>query len=436
MQVSYKRDLNHNFLILSKEEAVNTESYQIRMLVANPPRGFLKCMMQTIDNQVFFYYEITAKQTLANMYEHKKMKREDIQLLFGELIKTIEGMQSHLLHAGCLLLNPEYIYVDSEKQRAFFCFFPVQETEVTVLFRELSEYLLPKIDHTDQEAVILGYSIYRRAMEETVYLDQIKEELYQEVVTPVSEAREQLWEEDLFLETTATEEALLQTFLQEEKAAVHPAVSTIIITISGILLFGYFYFINNSVFSWHVYVGAAVALLSIAGISAAVYLVKMRKRAKIKNTSETIRQGEEKKSRNEHEKEPETKLEKEVEHQSSTNLDQIHEGETMVLVDSDTKVMPCLVGVHPQILQPIMIKGEVLVLGKLEQAVDVVLPSPAVSRLHAKIVKENGYYLYDLNSRNGTFINHHLLANNEKHELQDGDEVTFGDLTYCFKRAL
>ena len=45
-------------------------------------------------------------------------------------------------------------------------------------FRELTEYLLPKLDHEDPTAVNLGYGIYRKAMEPGMQLENIKELLY------------------------------------------------------------------------------------------------------------------------------------------------------------------------------------------------------------------------------------------------------------------
>lgn len=109
------------------------------------------------------------------------------------------------------------------------------------------------------------------------------------------------------------------------------------------------------------------------------------------------------------------------------------EGATTVLAPVKMERFPCLVAVHPVILQPILINKDILILGKLETVSDVVLPSPAVSRVHAKIMKEEGYFLYDLNSRNGTYLNNQMLNNNERCQLEDGDEITFGDLTYCFR---
>jgi len=461
MQVSYKRDLNHNYLILAGGKEVDAEAYQVRLLMVNPPERLLRCMMHTVDNQVLFYYEVTAKQSLAGIYERKKMSREDLQVLFGELIKNIEEMQSHLLNAGCLLLNPEYIYLDAERKHAFFCFFPGEESDITSSLRALAEYLLPKIDHTDQSAVTLGYSIYRRSMENTVYLEQMKKELYQEAIAPQKEVPSDIEPEELWEQDNIEEELLRPFFLEEdEKAAAHPAVSTIIIAVTGVLLFGYFYFVNNTQFPWQIYVGAAVGLFCLAGISAILYLFKGGKReARTKAKEDKAGKQSERGNRKENRKagkkaqenagqEPETeKYLAAEEFQADVadikgiedNQDFYREqgkkavGETMVLAVEKPEKWPCLIGVYPIGLQPILINKEVFILGKLESVADAVLPSPAVSRIHAKIAEEGEYCIYDLNSRNGTFVNHNPVAENQRYILQEGDEITFGDLTYSLK---
>ena len=43
-------------------------------------------------------------------------------------------------------------------------------------FQELTEYILPILDHEDSKAVMLGYGIYRRALEDSFHLEYIKKE--------------------------------------------------------------------------------------------------------------------------------------------------------------------------------------------------------------------------------------------------------------------
>lgn len=71
------------------------------------------------------------------------------------------------------------------------------------------------------------------------------------------------------------------------------------------------------------------------------------------------------------------------------------------------------------------------IIGQLKDQADLVLPSTAVSRVHASIEQRAGsWYLKDLNSRNGTWVNNQELYGEEEKELTTGDQIQFADLVY------
>lgn len=73
------------------------------------------------------------------------------------------------------------------------------------------------------------------------------------------------------------------------------------------------------------------------------------------------------------------------------------------------------------------------VLGRDASRCDVVLEDDAVSREHAKIRYEGGrFWIYDLGSRNGTFINNHKV---QRQMLIDGDRIRVGDTVLVFKEV-
>jgi len=62
---------------------------------------------------------------------------------------------------------------------------------------------------------------------------------------------------------------------------------------------------------------------------------------------------------------------------------------------------------------------------------EIVLDAAAVSRQHAQIVQESDvYYVEDLHSRNGTFVNGELI--NGRRALEDGDRIKICDLNFAF----
>ena len=60
--------------------------------------------------------------------------------------------------------------------------------------------------------------------------------------------------------------------------------------------------------------------------------------------------------------------------------------------------------------------------------------SEAISRRHAKVTLESGkWYIEDLNSANGTFVNGKKLSPNLRHEIVSGMRVALGNIHFNFK---
>ena len=53
--------------------------------------------------------------------------------------------------------------------------------------------------------------------------------------------------------------------------------------------------------------------------------------------------------------------------------------------------------------------------------------------MHAEIIFKNGeYYIKDLNSRNGTYINGERINSNIEYKIEDKDKIDFANGKYTF----
>ena len=85
-------------------------------------------------------------------YEQRKLQGEDLEMILKGFLHVIEEMAEFLLNTEQLVLCPEYIFLDVEKKEVSFCCLPDYHRPVQEQFRELTEYLLPKLDHEDPTA--------------------------------------------------------------------------------------------------------------------------------------------------------------------------------------------------------------------------------------------------------------------------------------------
>lgn len=456
MRAEYKRDMNHNYLILYGEDEINTDSYQVRMLVGNVIPSLLKCRIQGMDGRFLVYFDITSKQALSVLYEEKKMGVEDLRLIFGGFVKAMEDAAEYLMNPGQFIISPEYIYTDIEKQEIYFCMMPGYEKDIKEQFQFLTEYILPKIDHQDQDAVILGYGVYKRAMEDSFHLEHIKEELYKtqgqqgttttkaEQMKTESEQRQESEdfnpEEEGFWEN----EEINQEFVRDgekskrlslpQKTGVIVLAAILLCGIAATTLMGYLPYLETGTI-------LGIIIVLVACVMLFVYV------SKIKKKPGALRQG-----REEERDKPKGitgKVPTDQTDQSQNTIQsvvkstnkpvvkssQLHAdyGETVVLSAGAVSGPASLVSKEPGELATIYINEDLTVIGKLETACDAVISLPTVSRIHAKIKKkEDAYYLTDMNSRNGTAVNGRLLLPDEEYQLEAEDEVDFAQARYIF----
>ena len=482
MKSEYKRDINGNYLVLYENEEPDTSSYQMRMLVGNSIPSILKCRVQGVDGQFMVCYDITSKQSLISLYEEKKMGYEDLQMILGGFVQVMEDMSEYLLNPCRLVLKPEYMYVDVEKRQIYFCYLPGYDEDVRQKFQELTEYILPILDHEDSKAVMLGYGIYRRALEDSFHLEYIKKELYQDreeiektVGSSILQESGTMTEKrcnsdgsekiDLFenygeSKEEKPQEEHLEELLWEEELS-EKKKKDVGGTSKGFLIWcvaaGFFALVVVAAetlgylprVSMQVILGVAAGIMVIGMLCTwGVSVIKnkncirhekkghleIQNKRENKKVSEDL--GKDKVNFKDSIERNTTSMQNtaEVLHQKEKiSISQKNCGETVVLSANIVTGPATLVSREPGELATIYLQNELTVIGKMENAADAVIELPTVSRIHAKIRKREGeYYLTDLNSRNGTSVNGKILKGDEEYCLQDQDQIDFAQARYVF----
>ena len=182
MKPSYRKEKDNDYMILEAPGKPEGGEYQIRMLLVNPIYGLLPCKMRMVDGSRAFYYDITEKQPMTSVFERRLMGKEDIEKLLGGLEKAMDEAGRYLLVMEQFILKPEYIFQDTETGEFFFCYLPFYDGSLETDFRELAEYILKRLDHSQEEAVLWGYDIYSRSAEEHFSIGKILESVHERAV--------------------------------------------------------------------------------------------------------------------------------------------------------------------------------------------------------------------------------------------------------------
>lgn len=541
MQVSYKRDMNHNYLILDPEEQIYGNEYQIRMLSMNDIRGLLKCNMKKMDGKVYFYYEVTSRQSLERIFEKSTMTMDDMKALLLGVKSSIENVAAYLLEPDHVLLDPSYIYMDIETKEPCLCYLPSYKGSITNSFKELAEFILKRLDHNDPGAVALGYDIYRQTTEENFSIEQIIQSVYRQQTfsdlrlygksgqaeqavqsgvkaEQVSEGYKiqknpkEIIEESPFIDTTDPElkrqikvekdevklkkdEALRKNKNKEVKKhneakdkgdksfhynrkkdvksdnggnqagsshkiwkKVNFKLNVMISVATVFAIVGIF--AAGSYFEADMTQLGGIVFFVLGGVGYLISLinrkkpVKKEKQGKRKTDSDSI-MGFLEEDKNDADNDVEvnagakgrnkgdfkTNIQSSILSEHTDMQDDYQEepeeqiGQTTILCGNEELKKLCFISMEPHLRGNILLYEEALYIGKMKSKVDVQIDLPVVSRVHAKIWKEDGiFYVMDLNSMNGTFLNGERLEANERREIRPSDEVAFATASYYIGR--
>lgn len=461
MQVDYKRDLNHNYMIIREKGEPNAASYQIRMLQTNSISGILECRMNKLDNDTLFYYDITSRQALNSLYDHQQVGYLFLQMLFQQLMQVLEELGSYLLDPDGLILSPDTVYLTAEPLEFSFCYLPGEKHSVNEQMRELMEYFLPRLNHQEPETVVLGYGLYKTISDPECSVEQIRSLLARKIEHPVqpepfAEKKMEAKEEQEEMRKKA-----MESFFSEEEEEDRESMGwTAAAIIGGMATLGLLVFL--------LYVTEAPAfmygvLLAAAAISVLVISLWIRRKERAEEEEEMKTFLEEEREEKPSAESQTTKIPaaSDPSEISGVNLSERSEAvrtEKRPVMENTKKRSPVnetasrllyqkteplfiqrhredfrLVPVSHTELPEIVIRQEETTIGKLGSVADIVIPFPTVSRLHAKIHCAQGICLLtDLNSCNGTYVNEIQLEGDIPRKLEDGDEIAFADIKYQF----
>jgi hypothetical protein len=165
-EISYERNLNHNYMILRSCDYFgmsqeHQNDFRKRMILENNIEGLLPVKQRNINGELCYYYEINSLQSIDRLYAKKEIGYDELKQLLMGCVRLFERLEEYLLDGSQIILKPEFVYMNIDTCRLYFVCYPEYEGDVREEFREFVDMLLTKIDHMDNDAVMLSYKVYR-----------------------------------------------------------------------------------------------------------------------------------------------------------------------------------------------------------------------------------------------------------------------------------
>lgn len=469
MEVRYKREMNHNYLIMEPDKDSNW-GYESNMMVSNCIEGLLKFRVRQTDLGQFFYYEITSKQPLSRLLETRYIKAEEIRHILLHIAWTLNRIEEYLLKEEQILLEPGYIYIDPETFTPFLCMVPGYTSCFPDELTKLLQFFLEKVDHKDQESVVLAYSLYHESLKENYGMKDLlvfltEKKWIQEKARLKESCVEINKAEKLEKSLTANEyirnleeyttvkktQPLSAEEGQKERGGIEQYIN--LACLLGIMLAAPFLLWllkgTNGLKKYGLYLAFGEAAILAGVIIWQVLSIK---------TSDKKCDGRDQAGRTKWNISPEYLEEESLfpdptearqERKGIIHGEQVRQGnaleeqetqlKTTLLADfsndsQEKEAQVFLISLDGQ-QESIKIPYTPFLIGKSEELADYCLNKSTVSRLHLRIDQSEDIYTFtDLNSTNGTSIGGRQLETNETVKAEEGDIIYIADLGYQFTR--
>jgi|GEM_PF-5193719 len=378
MNISYKRDINKNYMIISHEknqEAVYIEDYKIKMIQNNCIDGLLSVKLKYTDNCPSFIYEISHGSNMIDMFSGQCIDFKILNKIQIGIMKLMENTKIYLLDLDHIILDPELIYINTKTLYPEFCYYPFVEGSFYDNIKNMYREIIRLIDYRDQMAVELAYGLENLAMEDRYSIEMISNLMKSSIqIKPAAyiNAPNEI-EKNVNREYRLDDDEVISKKFMKQKNIID---------------------IIKDKFN------------SLKGVK------------NTKDIKDMVQFSDD-------------KIEADINHKSEIySRGKMINNETTVLSQDDSLNIT-LLSMDQQRYENIFVYHFPCTIGKQESKVDKVIVCPTVSRVHAKFIETDGeIFLEDLNSTNGTYINDIVLHPYNKNKLKHEDFIRMGEVRY------
>lgn len=402
----YVRNCNCNYERLHLEEKPQEKRYQYCILSRGGIKHLLPASLRYMDGEAYLYYDISSTQNVRQLFAQRTIKREWVKDFLWGIRQLHNELDRFLLEDRSVIWNPEQLFQDLEKNDFFFMYVPyyMEDTGLT----ELMDFLVERVDYEDEALVEFVYEMYEQVkqvgpeyLQKQIHEDWNRLERREQQEKEESEERQMVQEvcrsvvtqgkEALPEEETGTPRKSLRFFWEgrgkrrREKEDYRERLRQ-----------------------------RLVGTEQLAVCEDTVYESPKPMKGKPLREKQALPVEER----------------KEPAYEEAGNEEEY--GKTIYIEESVARKEPALYKPDGELAA--QLETLPFVIGKKKENVNLALNDYSVSRVHAKITREDGvYYIEDLNSTNGTFKNGLRLQPYEKRRLERNDELKFGKTEYVYR---
>lgn len=431
-EYSFDSDAANSYLVLKPDSGLKPQNHQSEIISRNPDPAFVAFHVRRENEDTFIYYNITSKISLSQYLERKRLNRKELLDLLGNIAKSLMLHENYLLELSSFVVHTDFIFINPATAAVSLLYVPVYcNRDSSEVCRTFMKELLVNSANVDDNARdnymqrILSYlrsgtfslSDFSRLLIDLRY----NEGLYEAAEKPYCEKSEKLHnktsEACCTAPTSRSSKGNSCESISGRKKILRISLIQMLIILPAIIIC--LFLVSRGR-------GDLVSIAGVMIIAAAMDTLIMKriagKPAKCKNSHDTV------------ERKPS------IMHISScretdSDIYVAKSCDTVMISEVPKDNYPYLERAGEQSLERIKLNKSRFIIGRLGSMVDHIIQDSTIGKLHAEITcREGSYYIKDLNSKNGTYINGVRIASNDEHEIKYDCRIRFSGYEYIFRQ--
>lgn len=402
MEVSYKRTYKESYLIITG--TLGSYQYEEMMLKENKLKTLLTFYTMDVNGKTQFWYDISSKQSIKDYLEQNPISFELLIRIFAAIMVAFEEVAKYLLRTEHILLSAETIYVSrQEGQEVYLCYYPGDQDGKCGL-SDFMNHIIGVLDYADDDLTRLCYSLYEMTLDEHTTIGDLYEYI-----------QENLPEDYIQASNMPGGKSTGNNCALQKEEHIYAEGDEHIDSVENVATYD----------DMEEPVDEEVAQREFDFGGNVLEEIFNRIRSKGLEIYDMIMSWQK-------DKKDRTEDNKPLENDLIIEPEPVECEPTVFLGAKSNKVYGSLRYIGNEKESDYIIDSNIFRIGT-HGANDACLNSQTVSRHHAKINEiDNHFYIQDLNSTNGTFLNDIMLNYSQSYELNPGDRITFADVPYIF----
>lgn len=410
-EIVYERNLTGSFMKIAAGIHAGLDE---KLMLRRKLPGLLAVEKAYMDGEGQYWYNISGKQSLDMYCRVKEVDISFIEKLIMSICSEMEILEWNLIQTNCLMLDPELIFITNSNQEIIFTVYPGGSGTIETEFQQLMEFLLTKVDHKDTQAVKAAYGIYEKTLLDGYSITDIRDEIVRSrqnegkkdvAEEPVVNGTEKVWREEnnqsVVLERKYEDhsdkkrkDGISKRANRKKKEEKKKEQKEWIRKLKKLLI--------------------EIGLLEEEETEKQVYKSYHGSRECLQDTRKPSKSAV---------VYPEEEIKTAVRPEYRP---------TVCLNSMTGKTRGMLLYQGAESYEDICVTKKMTRIGYGPDA-DVQIQADTISQLHARIDRDGEiYYIEDLNSTNGTYVNDEPLAYKERRKLNSNDMIRFADVRYRF----